>query len=568
LNKRYKAYHQLGTLHQRFEKQVLKNPNHIALSFSNTYLSYQALNQTANRLAHYLKRIAFIKVDQVVALFLDKNEYLVIAIIAVLKAGGGYVPIDPHFPDDRVNYILDEIEANVLICNQNYYDQLKQRCPSVLSIEDLLRNTAFKIESMENPINKTSSDNLCYVLYTSGTTGNPKGVLQTHYNILSLFRATESLYHFNDRDVWTLFHSYVFDFSVWEMWGALLYGGQLVIPTVEQTMNPSLLYRLCFTKKVTVLNLTPQVFYQFEALLNSPIDTPRLFSLRYIIFGGDRLNFPRLGLWLQKYGDRTPQMVNMYGITETAIHTTYKFISKDSIHQGSIIGQAIPDQTLYILDRFRSPVPYGVIGELYVGGSGLARGYLNHSTLTRNSFILNPFQTLEEKKNSLNQRIYKTGDLVRRLPNGDIEYIGRNDRQVKINGFRIELQAIERNITQYPGIRQAVVVVKPHISDCIHGNNQDLVAYYVAEPSVETTHISQYMSSHLPTHMCPSLYIPLTEIPLTSNGKVNYQALPEVTFKSRACYEAPKNKKEQITCQAFSEVLGINVWVGTIIFSN
>ncbi|MHB9148348.1 MAG: amino acid adenylation domain-containing protein, partial [Candidatus Amoebophilus sp.] len=460
-----------------------------------TKLSYRDLNERANRLANYLKQTYDIKPDDLIALCLDRSEQMLIAILGVLKVGGAYVPMDPSYPDDRVAYLLGDTNAKVVLANEIYQGRLDQISQGIgkedigiVAIDSKEIRDELLVQPAKNPKTATISTNLAYVIYTSGTTGHPKGVMQPHCNVMRLFTATDAWYQFNSNDVWTLLHSYFFDFSVWEIWGALFYGGKLVIPTYKQSRDLHLFYLLCQQQKVTVLNQTPMVFYQFADIAISQIACDKLTALRYVIFGGEALNTEHLQEWFRYYGYIKPKLVNMYGITETTVHVTYSEIKEENVHIRSNIGKPIPDLKAYVLDEHLQPLPIGVIGELYVGGAGLARGYLNRPELTKERFIVNPLQTEQEKQdkrygeNGRNARLYKTGDLVRGLPDGDLEYIGRNDFQVKIRGYRIELGEIEAALSTYPGIKQSIVLAKE--SKNLSGEetgHKYLLAYYVKE---------------------------------------------------------------------------------------
>lgn len=544
------------TIHQWFEKQVEKTLDRTAIVCAETRLTYRELNSRSNQLAHYLRDNYNIQPDDFVAIFLDRSEQWIIAILAILKAGAAYVPLEPGYPDNRIAHILGDTQAKAVITLRCYYDRAERNCKNILIIDDDQLKKSLIKKSGFNPMPSADSDHLAYIIYTSGTTGKPKGVLQPHYNVIRLFTATNDWYQFNHQDIWTLFHSYVFDFSVWEIWGALLYGGTLVIPTREEIKDLNAFYQLCYKEKVTVLNQTPKAFYQFIDIALKNTAELKLINLRYVIFGGDKLNYSNLIPWVEQYGYNNPRLINMYGITETTVHVTYKMIEKKDIDErGSYIGFAIPDQKLYVLDQQLEPLPVGAIGELYVGGAGLARGYLNQPELTRSKFISNPFQTEKERLNNQNSRLYKTGDLVRRLPDGQLEYIGRNDSQVKIRGYRIELSEIEKVLVSYPAIRQAVVLAKGQAgSEHAH---QYLAAYYIAEKPLDHLAIHRYLSEHLPDYMNPNIFIHLEKLPLTINGKVDIKALPDPRFERHQAYVPPVNEKENFICNSFSQVLGI-----------
>lgn len=552
-NKAPKDYPQNKTLPELFEEQVLKYPNNIAVVYKDIQLTYQNLNIKANQLANHLKHTYDIQPDEMIALCLDRSEYLIIALLAVLKSGAAYVPLSSDYPTDRIHFILEDTKAKVVITHKKYQTQFSGKTFIELDTEHF-QNELLKEEAI-NPKTALTSEHLAYVLYTSGTTGKPKGVLQQHNNVMRLFTATQEQFHFTQQDVWTLFHSYVFDFTVWEIWGALLYGGKLVIPTQEQVKDPHLFYELCARDRVTVLNQTPTAFYQFIEIAIKKFNEKSLSDLRYILLGGEALNFNALRPWCNLYGYNRPKLINLYGLTETTVCATYKEIQKKDVRQGSGIGAALPDQKVYILDKALMPLPLGAVGELYVGGCGLARGYLNRPELTEEKFIPNPFQTTEEKLHNQNSRLYKTGDLVRMLPGGQLEYLGRRDTQVKISGHRIELGEIENTLLSYPKIKQAVVLAKARkdIGDTL---NQYLIAYYVADHPLDRSSLQDYVATQLPEYMQPKAFVHLEQLPLTINGKVDVKALPEPHFEHEK-YEAPTTEHEQLICTAFAEILGI-----------
>ena len=551
-NSAEKKYPLGKTIPMLVEEQARANPDSIAVVYQNIRLTYQELNEQANYLANYLKDVYSIQPDDLIGLALDRSENTVISILAVLKSGAAYVPMDPNAPEERLVYMMNDASPKVILTHTIHQKKLEQLSDSaVISIdeEDFLHKLRSQYTSL-NPEAQIRSAHLAYVIYTSGTTGNPKGVLVEHENVINLFRSTEELYHFNSTDVWTLFHSYTFDFSVWELWGPLFYGGKLIIPTYEQTRDIQLFYDLCVAEKVTVLNQTPNAFYQFAdiATQSNPID-----SLRYIIFGGEALNPEQLKPWYKIYNDTAPTLINMYGITETTVHVTYKKIKASELDKGSFIGVPIPNYKSYVLNADRQPLPIGATGELYVSGSGVTRGYLNNPELTADRFLPNPFQTKEEKQQGINSRLYKSGDLVRQLPDGSLEYIGRNDFQVKIRGFRIELGEIESRLSSYPEIRQSVVLAREH------GNGTKFLAgYYVADQEIDRDTLHSYLNEYLPEYMVPSVFIFMEEFPLTINGKLDRKALPDPEFSDTNTYVAPQNEREEQLCRIYAEVLGIS----------
>ena len=465
-----KDYPNNKTIQRLFEEQVEQASDKVAVVYNGIQLTYKELNERANQLAHYIQQIHDIRPDTLIALCLDRSEHMIISILAVLKAGGAYVPISPSYPDERIRYILEDTHSQVTLTNGVYLQKLKninktreasltekvrQPVGSIISIDDIKVQNELATQSKTNLITGVTSTNLAYVIYTSGTTGNPKGVMIEHNNVIRLFSAINNWYNFSNSEVWTLFHSYVFDFSVWEIWGALTYGSKLVIPSYHKHQDLNNYYELCKQEQVTVLNQTPSVFYQFAYIALDKDINNKLFNLKYVIFGGEALNVFQLKSWCDYYGYNRPKLINMYGITETTVHVTYKSIEDGVLGKSSCIGKIIPDLKAYVLNSDLIPLPIGAIGELYIGGPGLARGYLNRPGLTAERFINNPFQTQDDRKKRKNARIYKTGDLVRWLPNGDLEYIGRNDFQVKVRGYRIELEEIESVLSRYEKIGRA-----------------------------------------------------------------------------------------------------------------
>ncbi|HFT1861004.1 TPA: pyoverdine non-ribosomal peptide synthetase PvdD, partial [Pseudomonas aeruginosa] len=376
--------------------------------------------------------------------------------------------------------------------------------------------------------------------------------LLTHRNALRLFSATEAWFGFDERDVWTLFHSYAFDFSVWEIFGALLYGGRLVIVPQWVSRSPEDFYRLLCREGVTVLNQTPSAFKQLMAVACSADMATQQPALRYVIFGGEALDLQSLRPWFQRFGDRQPQLVNMYGITETTVHVTYRPVSEADLKGGLVspIGGTIPDLSWYILDRDLNPVPRGAVGELYIGRAGLARGYLRRPGLSATRFVPNPFP------GGAGERLYRTGDLARFQADGNIEYIGRIDHQVKVRGFRIELGEIEAALAGLAGVRDAVVLAHDGV-----GGTQ-LVGYVVADSAEDAERLRESLREslkrHLPDYMVPAHLMLLERMPLTVNGKLDRQALPQPDASlSQQAYRAPGSELEQRIAAIWAEILGV-----------
>ena len=439
-------------LHEIFTQQAKLRPQQIALKFGQESLTYSDLNHRANQLAHYLIN-AGVTPEARVGLWLSRSLDLIVAILAILKAGGVYVPFDPDYPSDRIAYMLEDSQVTVLLTHTQFETQIPPHSAKIIFIDNC--QTELAQAPTTDPEILVFPDNAAYIIYTSGSTGKPKGVVVSHRHVVRLMLATEKWFNFNAKDVWTLFHSCAFDFSVWEIWGAIFFGGHLVIVPYLVSRSPEEFYNLLCDSKVTVLNQTPSAFRQLiqaESILCREAE----IELRYVIFGGEALDLASLEPWFERHDDQFPLLVNMYGITETTVHVTYRPIYLKDVKQrlGSLIGKPIPDLSLYILDRHCQPVPIGVVGEMYVGGAGVTRGYFNRPQLTAERMIPNPFN------NSKPERLYKTGDLARFLDNGEIEYIGRNDHQVKVRGFRIELGEIEAVIKHHPEVRDALVIVR------------------------------------------------------------------------------------------------------------
>ena len=379
-------------IHGLFETQVEKTPDAIALVFEDQQLTYSELNTRANQLARYLQKLG-VGPEVRVAICMERSLDMIVGLLGILKAGGAYVPLDPSYPKERLAFMLEDTEAAVLLTQERLIEKLPDHNTTIRCLDRDWGEISG--ESQDNPVPLTTANSLAYVIYTSGSTGIPKGVLITHHNVVRLFGATDSWFHFSPDDVWTLFHSYSFDFSVWELWGALLHGGRLVIVSFEMSRSPHEFYELLCREQVTVLNQTPSAFRQLMQAEESIVEHNNRLGLRLVIFGGEALDFQSLKPWFDRHGDQRPQLINMYGITETTVHVTYRVIKETDLHSGtsSLIGVPIPDLELYVLDPYLNLVPVGVAGELYVGGAGAARGYLNRAELTAERFIFSPFRS-------------------------------------------------------------------------------------------------------------------------------------------------------------------------------
>jgi amino acid adenylation domain-containing protein len=388
-----------------------------------------------------------------------------------------------------------------------------------------------------------------YVIYTSGSTGTPKGVVVPHQNVVRLFGATQDRFGFGKTDVWTLFHSTAFDFSVWEIWGALLHGGRLVVVPYLVSRSPAAFLELLAREQVTVLNQTPSAFYQLAEEERARPELQAVHALRFVIFGGEALDLQRLRLWYERHGPDRPTLVNMYGITETTVHVTQLALDQAALDQraSSPVGRGIPDLSIYVLDGSLRPVPVGVPGELYVAGAGLARGYLNRPGLTAERFVACPF-------GPAGTRMYRTGDLATWRPDGSLDFLGRTDHQVKIRGFRIEPGEIETALTRLPGIAQAAVIPRQD-----QAGLQQLVGYVVPEAgaTLDPTALRRALAETLPDHVVPAAVVLLDRLPLTPNGKLDRKALPAPDFTAGPG-RAPRTPQEEILAALFAETLGLD----------
>jgi amino acid adenylation domain-containing protein len=537
-------------IHELFSVQASRCPSAIAVCCQGEVITYGELEIRANRLAHYLRGIG-VGPDSRVAVCLDRSTDMVVALLAVLKAGGGYVPLDPDYPKERLQFIIeDALPTALLSCVELTRSRFDFR-PG-MQLVDLTKDLHLW-QSLPESAPRFSSGEftancLAYVIYTSGSTGKPKGVMVEHRHVTRLFHSTDQWFHFSQDDVWTLFHSYAFDFSVWEIWGALLYGGRLLIVPKEVTRSPDDFYDLICREKVTVLNQTPSAFRGFIAAQKG---NGKTHALRYVIFGGEALEPATLKPWYDLNREDQPQLINMYGITETTVHVTYRPITRADVENILVgrIGRPIPDLSVYILDEFGEPVPYGVIGELYVSGAGVARGYLNRPKLTEERFLPDPFSNLP------NNRMYRTGDLGRRLVDGDIEFVGRNDSQVKIRGFRIELNEVRARLLDHPHVRDAVVM--PFTDPAAEPT---LVAYYVGSGRFSgAAELREHLAALLPEHMVPSAYVQMDSIPLTPNGKLDSAKLPAPGIEAYATvdFEPPLGNTEAQLARLWQEILGV-----------
>ena len=570
-----------------------------------------------------------------VGLCAERSPELILGVLAILAAGGAYLPLDPAHPMERLAYTLADAGAPVLLAEEPLHERLPAGAARVVGLHALVGNLPERAGGGSSPLggggleqgggqeggaanrhkpllpsvvpevgaplltsplsqpppaqgggtprrgvleqklapppaarvvpsDPSDPGDLAYVIYTSGSTGRPKGVEVSHANAARLFAVLRQAFPFGPDDVWTLFHSIAFDFSVWELWGALAFGGRLVVVPGETARSPEAFYELLRRERVTVLSQTPSAFRQLvwaeeSALARADANETMVSDLRLVVFGGEALDPASLAPWIERHGEERPLLVNMYGITETTVHTTWRRLRRSDLEQpGSVIGRPLSDLSLYLLDRGGRPVPIGVPGEIHVGGAGVARGYLARPALTAERFVPDPFGEMS------GQRLYRSGDLARRRPDGDLEYLGRIDRQVKVRGFRIELGEIEAALAEHPGVRAAAVVAREDRPGDVR-----LVGYVssavspVAGPDPSPQALAAFLAQRLPGYMVPAAWVLLDRLPLTANGKVDRAALPAPEGRGvGGAYVAPRSPVEQVLAGIWEEVLELQQRVG------
>ncbi|MFJ3928566.1 amino acid adenylation domain-containing protein, partial [Streptomyces sp. NPDC090022] len=550
-----------STLPELFEAQVARTPEAIAVVSEGVEVSYAELDARANRLARLLTGHG-VGPESLVAVAMHRSADLVVALLAVLKAGGAYLPIDPGYPADRIAHMLGDARPALVVTTREAQAALGEDTRSAARADEPARivlddpDTITHLTTLsgaeltdEDRAGTLLPQHPAYVIYTSGSTGRPKGVVVPHKNVAHLLGATEGLFGFGVDDVWTWFHSFAFDFSVWELWGALLSGGRLVVVPFDVSRSPADFLRLLVAERVTVLNQTPSAFYQ---LMHADAQNPDLSDglvLRRVIFGGEALDLRRMRDWYTRHPEDAPVLVNMYGITETTVHTTYLALDSASVggeRAGSLIGPGLPGLKVYVLGSGLDPLPAGVAGELYVSGPQLARGYAGRPGLTAERFVANPFEA--------GVPMYRTGDIARWHADGRLEYVGRADEQVKIRGFRIEPGEIHAVIAAHPRVAQAAVVAREDAT-----GDTRLVAYVVPEGDADELprSVRDFAAGLLPEYMVPSAVVVLDALPLNVNGKLDRKALPAPEYTAGAG-RGPANAREEIACAAFAEVLGLD----------
>jgi amino acid adenylation domain-containing protein len=540
-------------LSEAFDRVAERSPDAVAASAEGgVHLTYRELRRRSDRLAESLASRGT-RIEERVGLLLDRTVEIAIGVLGILKAGAAYVPIDPAYPSERIGYQLEDAGVRTVVGVRTFAQLLegvrrtRNEAAATIWLDDSDPDASVR-SRWAMPAG--DSRRTAYVIYTSGSTGRPKGVAVTHANVSRLFSAAGRI-EIGARDVWTLFHSIAFDFSVWELWGALLFGGRLEVVGHWVSRSPDRFLDLLVRERVTVLNQTPSAFRSLVQAVAGAEEAD--LALRYVIFGGESLEVATLAPWWDRFGDRRPSLVNMYGITETTVHVTYRPLDRRDLgaRAASPIGRTLSDLEGYVVDGWLELVPPGVPGELLVGGAGLARGYLDRSALTAERFVPHPWSRRP------GERLYRSGDRVRLRLDGELEYLGRIDQQVKIRGFRIETGEIEAALERHPQVREALVIAREE-----EAGEHRLVAYLVTrgETAPRREDLRAYLSRTLPAYMVPATFVEIAAIPLTPHGKADRRALPAPAADSTApaaSYSAPRNSLERALAEAWSEALGV-----------
>ncbi|MEH1855169.1 MAG: amino acid adenylation domain-containing protein [Nostoc sp.] len=539
-------YPQNKCIHQLFEAQVEKTPSNIAVIFENQKLTYQELNDQANKLAHYLQKIG-VKPEVIVGVCMKRSPEMLIALLAILKAGGAYVPLDPAYPQERLTFMVEDSQTKVLLTQSHLVELFAKSNVHIVCIDKDLQ--LLSQQSRENLFSEVQPNHLAYLIYTSGSTGVPKGVAIEHQSCVAFLTWSREVFTDDDLAGVLASTSICFDLSVFELFVPLSWGGRVIL--VENALHlPSLV------AEVSLVNTVPSIIAELLQVDGLPP------SVRTVNLAGEPLQNQLVQQIYQN--DRIQKVLNLYGPSEDTTYSTFTQVNKGD--NRVTIGRPIANTQIYLFDTKLQPVPIGIPGEIYIGGAGLARGYLNRPELTKERFISNPFQRSrgagEQRSRGAeilpSPRLYKTGDLARYLPDGNLEYLGRIDHQVKIRGFRIELGEIENALLKYPAVQKIVVLVredKPRV--------QQLVAYIVLLPDqiLTTTELRSYLKELLPEYMVPGIFIFLDTLPLLPNGKVDRRALPvpeALRPTLTTSYEVPQSEMEQQIAKLWQEVLHLD----------
>jgi nonribosomal peptide synthetase DhbF len=535
-----------------FDRQVRSRPNSIAVEMNERRLTYAELGFFADAIAQQLYSRGVVPGVKA-GICMKRSPEMIAAALGVLRAGGTYVPLDPQFPDTRLAFMARQADVHVILTEEALCSRIPQTCGGMLLVDQLDLHESGQYSRTDRLLCATNEDDPAYVIFTSGSTGQPKGVIVPRRCVTALLDSTQPLFSFGPHDIWTLYHSFGFDFSVWEIWGCLLSGGKLVIVPEWMTIDFRALAWLLVQTEVTVLNLTPSALWRLcETVRNEPLPD---FALRWLILGGERLDFTRLGQAIGSLGSNPPEIANMYGITEVTVHATFHRIENDEIgSHANIIGQPLPGMSIHLLDDTLNPVPMDTTGEIYVCGNGVAQGYAGRPDLTADRFLRDPFCDRGFR------RMYRTGDLARRNVAGDYEFVGRRDTQVKVRGFRVEPDEIETVLASHPRVSECVIISRMNDSEEL-----DLTACVVADPGFSEVALRKYARDLLPGFMIPAHILLVPQIPLTPNGKLDRPAIAELleraTTAGTASQSSPQERLgdvEAVITDAWKTVLGRN----------
>ncbi|WP_275579227.1 non-ribosomal peptide synthetase [Mycobacterium riyadhense] len=523
-----------------FAEQVARAPEAVALSCGDSSWTYREIEHVANRLAHLLAAQGA-GPGECVALLFSRSAEAIVAIWAVLKTGAAYLPIDPAAPAARIAFMVADAAPIAAVSTADLRSQLDDCDLPVIDVDDP-RIPTYPCTGLPAP----AAENIAYIIYTSGTTGVPKGVAITHRNVTELLQALDAELDMTSRQVWSHCHSLAFDFSVWEIFGALLRGGRLVVVPEWVARSPAEFHALLVAEQVTILSQTPSAFGALQTTVLPEPELREQLKLEAVVFGGEALEPQRLEPWLHGHL-RPPRMVNMYGITETTVHASFREIVKSDIGTTvSPIGVPLSHLTLFVLDVWLRPMPVGVVGELYVAGGGLGCGYARRTSLTASRYVACPFGGL----GAPGTRMYRTGDLAYWGADGQLRYVGRIDDQVKIRGFRIELGDVQAALVGVDGVNQAAVIARED-----NPGDKRLVGYVTG--MVQPLEVRAALAARLPDYMVPAVVVVLDELPLTVSGKVDRRALPVPEIDSGVVYRAPRDRRELVLAGLFAEVLGL-----------
>ncbi len=546
------------TIHQLFEEQVQKTPDNIAVVYENQELTYRELNEQSNQLAYTIRREyqgnfgEEIKGDTLIGIYIERSIDMIVGILGILKSGAAYVPFDTVEPDNRIKYKINDCGCRMIVTSSKQSEYLE----FIKEIDILPYDIGSSFDKLSktpcnNPKHINQSNDLVYVIYTSGSTGHPKGVMTEHKSLVNSLIYLKNELKLSDSDVFMLKTPISFDASKREIFLALLNGIKLVVSMDRAHLDPGKLFNYLIDHSITVINIVPTMLNSLLDEINKKDrEVIKSLSLKRIYCSGEVLSCELA----EKAYNSIPNitLTNLYGMTESTM-TQYRYIVPNNITNFTIpIGRPFHNHKTYILDEYKHVVPIGIPGELYIGGDGLARGYLNRPYLTKERFIENPFITEEDKAKNCNLRIYKTGDLVKWLPDGNLEFIGRNDNQVKIRGFRVELGEIESKLIELSRINECAVLCKEH------NNNKYLAAYYTSEKEINLDGFRAFLSKNLPDYMIPNTFIHLEFMPLTTSGKIDRRVLPNPEIKPISdIYVGPRTPIEEIICKIWQEVLEI-----------